>query len=190
MDKEYFIELTNNLYRLTLLFPKKEPLRYKIRGLADDILANFISILKGNFHKSKNLIFETEKNLEILDGFLEVAKTQNWVSPLDILEIQKEYSKIREEIEKVKETEDTEKLEKVSLETSFPQEISNKEISNRHQKILEVLKERGKVQVGEIVQVCSGVTKRTLRRDFRFLVELGLVERVGEKNETFYRLKD
>ena len=184
MDKEYFIQLTSNLYRLTLLFPKKEPLRYKIRGLADDILANLISILKGDFHKSKNLIAETERNLEILDGFFEVAKAQNWVSPLDILEVQKEYSKIREEIEKVKETESTEKLEEVSSEISFPQEISN-----RHQRILGILKEREAVQVGEIVKVFPEVSKRTLRRDFRFLVRQGLVERVGEKNKTFYRLR-
>ena len=184
MDKEYFIQLTNNLYRLTLLFPKKEPLRYKIRGLADDILAHLISILKGNFHKFKNLIAETERDLEILDGFFEVAKAQNWLSSLDILEIQKEYSKIKEEIEKVKETENIEKLEEVSSETNSPQEISD-----RHQKILEILKERGKVQVGEIVQVFPEVSKRTLRRDFRFLVEQGIVKRVGEKNETFYRLK-
>ena len=184
MDKEYFIQLTSNLYRLTLLFPKKEPLRYKIRGLTDDILANLISILKGDFHKSKNLIAETERNLEILDGFFEVAKAQNWVSPLDILEVQKEYSKIREEIEKVKETESTEKLEEVSSEISFPQEISN-----RHQRILGILKEREAVQVGEIVKVFPEVSKRTLRRDFRFLVRQGLVERVGEKNKTFYRLR-
>lgn len=183
MDKEYFIQLTSNLYRLTLLFPKKEPLKYKIRGLADDILASLISILKSDFHKFKNLIAETERNLEILDGFFEVAKDQTWVSPLDILEIQKEYSKIREEIEKVKEVESTEELEKVSSEISVPQEVSN-----RHQKILEILREREAVQVGEIVQVFPEVTKRTLRRDFRFLVRQGLIKRMGEKNKTFYRL--
>ena len=39
MDKNSLIELTNKVYKLTLLFPKKEPLRYKIREVADDILA-------------------------------------------------------------------------------------------------------------------------------------------------------
>lgn len=184
MDKEYFIQLTTDLYRLTLLFPKKEPLRYKIRGLTDDILVNLISILKGDLRKSQYLIIETGTNLEILDGFFEVVKAQNWVSPNSILEIQKEYSKIKEEIEQVKETEERKKAEKNSLEITSPQEISG-----RHQKILEILKERGKVQVGEVVQVFPEVSKRTLRRDFRFLVGQGMVERVGEKNETFYVLK-
>ena len=38
IDKNLLIELTNTLYRLTLFFPKKEPLRYKMREVASDIL--------------------------------------------------------------------------------------------------------------------------------------------------------
>jgi len=60
VDKDFLIKLTNNLYRLTLLFPKKEPLRYKMRELADEILAN-----------------QDEEKLEILNSFFEVAKSQN-----------------------------------------------------------------------------------------------------------------
>lgn len=43
MEKKFLLQITNELYRLTLLFPKKEPLRYKMRELADDILANFLT---------------------------------------------------------------------------------------------------------------------------------------------------
>ena len=78
MNKEFLIELTNNLYRLTLLFPKKEPLRYKMRELADEILTK-----------------PTGKNLETLDSFFEIAKAQNWVTPQDILNLQQEYSKLK-----------------------------------------------------------------------------------------------
>jgi hypothetical protein len=59
MNKDYLIQLTNNLYHLTLLFPKKEPLRYKMREIAIDILADFEEL------KSSQIL----KNLEILDGF-------------------------------------------------------------------------------------------------------------------------
>ncbi len=54
MNKDYFIQLTQNLYKITLLFPKKEPLRYKMRELADDILAQPISISTENLESSKN----------------------------------------------------------------------------------------------------------------------------------------
>ena len=43
MEKKFLLQFTNELYRLTLLFPKKEPWRYKMRELADDILANFLT---------------------------------------------------------------------------------------------------------------------------------------------------
>ena len=95
MGKEDFIKLTNNLYRLTLLFPKKEPLRFQIRELANEILKDSISILRANPSRPKNLVLETEKNLEVLDSFFEVAKAQNWVSPSEILNIQQEYSMLK-----------------------------------------------------------------------------------------------
>jgi len=160
MNKDFLIQLTNNLYRLTLLFPKKEPLRYKMRELADDILAK-----------------QTQKDLEILDSFFEVAKAQNWVSPSNVLEIQKEYSKIREEL---KQSPDVRPRKVGKIEETIP---------GRQQKILEVLKEKGKAQVWEIQKIFPEVTKRTLRRDFENLLNQGLIERIGERNNTFYQLK-
>ena len=93
MDKNYLIQLTQNLYRLTLLFPKKEPLRYKMREIADQILAK-CSML----NLEQNPVLE---DLEILDGFFEVAKAQNWVAVVDVLRIQEEYNRIKAEIKKI-----------------------------------------------------------------------------------------
>ena len=191
MDKDYFIQLTANLYRLTLLFPKKEPLRYKTRELADDILANSTLILRGSFHKSKNLILETEKDLEVLNSFFEIAKNQNWVSPFDVLEVQKEYSKIGEEIKKLSGS-TLPTTEAVSSEAE-PREVDPRKVegrgSGRQEKILEILKEKGKAQVWELKQIFPEVSKRTLRRDFENLLNQGFIERMGERNETFYQLK-
>jgi len=160
VDKDFLIKLTNNLYRLTLLFPKKEPLRYKMRELADDILVN-----------------QTEEKLEILDNFFEVAKAQNWVSPSSVLEIQQEYSKLKGGL-------------KLFFEPSSEAELRKVEGgSGRQEKILEILKERGRAQVWEIQKIFPEVTKRTLRRDFEGLLNQGLIERIGERNETFYKLK-
>ena len=86
MDKIFLIQLTNNLYRLTLLFPKKEPLRYKIRELADDILAN-----------------PSQSDFEVLNGFFEVAKEQNWVRADEIFTLQKEYDILKGELLKQEE---------------------------------------------------------------------------------------
>ena len=199
MDKSYFIKLTTNLYRLTILFPKKEPLRHKLRELADNILANGIMALAES-HQWEKAVLELKRDLEIMDGYLELAKNQNWVSPFDVLEIQKEYVNLRSTVEgwttretipllKDKDTPEPSGTEKTEHDKEIvvgPQE-AGKEI--RHQRILEVLRQRGRVQVGEMKQVFANVSKRTLRRDFEFLLNQGVVERLGEKNETFYRLK-
>ena len=158
VDKDFLIKLTNNLYRLTLLFPRKEPLRYKMRELADEILVK-----------------PTEKNLEILDNFFEVAKAQNWVRPFDILSLQQEYSKLKGGLDKPQSFE------------GEPRRVEGG--SARQEKILKILGEKGRAQVWEFQKIFPEVTKRTLRRDFEGLLNQGLIERIGERNETFYQLK-
>lgn len=178
MDKEYLIQLTNSIYRLTLLFPKKEPLRYKIREKASDILAS-----------------SKEEDIETLKDFLEVAKSQNWVSPSDILAIQKEYDNLKRGLKKVKpgKSNPTElkpqQLEKEqSLEDNSPQ-VMVQGLAERQEKILAFLKESGRVQVWQAKEVFPEVTKRTLRRDFEQMLRKGIIERIGQKNDTFYQIK-
>lgn len=164
MDKDFLIQLTNNLYQLTLLFPKKEPLRYKIREAAANILAS-----------------PTEKDFKTLNSFFEVAKFQNWVNPTNILAIQADYDNLRRGLQE-NYSEDV----KPVLE-SLP--LTAKTLVERQEKILSVLKEKGRAQVWEMKQVFPQVSKRTLRRDFEFLLKQGMVERMGEKNNTFYKVK-
>jgi len=98
MDRDFLIRLTNNLYQLTLLFPKKEPLRYKMRELADDVLANFLRI-KAHSNpslKSAENISQLLEDLEVLDSFFVISKEQNWVLSSKLFPIQEEYSKIKE----------------------------------------------------------------------------------------------
>jgi DNA-binding transcriptional ArsR family regulator len=193
MDKNSFVELTTNLYNLTLLFPKKDPLRYQIRQVGNDIFANLVTILRGDVDNPKTLIAETQHKLAILDGFFKVAKSQNWVSPNDILELQREYSKIRGEIEEfgifkpVEVEKKTSKKQKKSATSEANNEFS---LNERQEKILEILKQENKIQVHNVKDIFPDVSKRTLRRDFESLLKHGLVERIGERNNTFYRLSN
>jgi hypothetical protein len=168
MEKDFLIKLTNNLYRLTLLFPKKEPLRYKMREMADEIL------VKPN-----------KKSLETLDSFFEVTKSQNWVSPSDILAIQKDYDSLKRGLERNKPI--TTEFSKDKRETII--EVEPQLLPQRKEKILAFLRENGRVQVWQVKQFFPEVSKRTLRRDFEYLFKQGMIERIGERNNTFYQLK-
>lgn len=215
MDSNNLVSITTNLYNLTLLFPKKDPLRFKMRELGNDILANANLIFKGKFEKSEDLILEIQRDLEVLNCFFEVVKNLNWVSIPQLLDVREEYIKIEEEIRKIS-VEKERQLKLNSIEkpkTSLPEikkdsdssiiigdsNLENSEqkksrssrtpFLDRKNKILEVLRERGKLQVGDMKEFFPDVSKRTLRRDFRYLVNTEKIERMGEKNETFYQVR-
>jgi Fic family protein len=161
MDKNCLTSLTERIYKISLLFPKKDPLRYKTREIATEILEK---ILKKKISQNPVVL-----DLEVLDSFLEIVKKQNWVSPKEIEEIQKDYRRIKEEVSK---------------------RISRKNLNSRQEKILQILKEKGKIQIWQIKEFFPQVSKRTLRRDFKKLVSLGHVLRTGQGSETFYQIQD
>jgi hypothetical protein len=194
MKREILIKITNELYRLTLLFPKKEPLRYKMRELADDILADFLRMRSFYEYTNKNSSAKNNsrllENLEILDSLFEVAKEQNWVAAVELLRVQEEYNKIKAEIEKIAKpsSEPTEiYIGQTPVKVTEVRPLQNS-MNERQQKILEFLREKEKVQVWQIKQIFPEISKRTLRRDFKFLLKEGKIERIGQRNETFYRL--
>lgn len=190
MNKDFLIETTNELYRITLLFPKKEPLRYKLRDLGTDIFAHLIFLLglenPGNNtlvfkNLNDNLFEETKKQLNVLDGYFLVAKAQNWVSPKDLSEIQSKYYNVREYLRELR-------IQKNRIKETAPA-LKTPILKRRHSKILTILNSKGRTQVGELKKDFPGITKRTLRRDFEYLSKKGFVERRGDGKDTFYVIK-
>ena len=59
----------------------------------------------------------------------------------------------------------------------------------RQDRILAFLREQGRAQVWQVKNILPEVTKRTLRRDFEALLKQGLIERIGERNNTFYQIR-
>ena len=185
MERKEVIELTIKLYKLTLLFPKKEPLRYRMREVADKILEEFIAC-SNSPKKDEFLIIEEVKNdLEIIDAYFEIVKWQNWLSYFDILSIKDQYVKMKDSLPQ----------REIRLPLVLPEikkvekpVIVKEELGERKGKILDVLKKKEMVQVWEINKILPDVSKRTLRRDFEQLLKQGLVKRIGEGNKTFYKL--
>jgi hypothetical protein len=184
MEKDFLVQLAKKIYHLTVLFPKKEPLRYKLRELAIEILQK-----------------PDERDFETLNSFLEVAKDQNWVRPDDILAIQLDYANLGRAIKPVEKifnpssspvfpenSKDATCQEKAKIESKY-QPLTAKTLTERHDKILAILKEKGRAQVWEMKQAFPQISKRTLRRDFEFLFKQGAINRIGEKNNTYYQVK-
>ena len=197
MDKKFFIELTNDLYKLTILFPKEEPIRIKIRSLADDVLTDLITILEGDSKEKKEAAKRVERSLGILESMLEVAQEQKWVKEEEFKEVKENYGSIKEEIEEFNKAQKKDKKDKKDQDEKplkkerKPSGSQVMSLNRRQKDILELLEKRGKLQVQDVMdELDLEVTKRTLRRDFKKLIEMHFVEMEGKANMTRYKLNE
>ncbi len=160
-----------------------------MREVGSNILAHLVMLLESNEKESLELAHEIRKGIEPLDSFFELAKAQNWVSSSDITDIQSKYLVIKEEIEKfenhVKENTVAKEKKVVAPTEELPMELNS-----RQKKIIGLLQERDRVQVSDVKSALPDITKRTIRRDFEYLLQSGFVRRTGKTNLTFYELAD
>lgn len=181
MDREYIINLSFTVYKVTELFSKEEPLKVEIRTRVNDILNDLLV-----FQNNQELDIETdllgEKIIESIEGlkkYFELAIIKNLASPVNFLVLQKEYDKISEAVKK--------ELEEIPQPYEVgPHKVEREEISSRQKELLDIIKERKRVQAGEVQNFFPKISKRTIQRDLAFLVEQGLIQRKGEFSEQFY----
>lgn len=185
IERNHAIKLTIALYKVSDFFPEKEPLKMLIRKKADEVLAGLIFL-----EKSDSLREQVASDIEVIKAFFELAKEQNWVDKKNFEILEKAYNGVLEAIKlkpiesKEKEIRFAQKEKKVErLENDL--DVGKKRCSG----IIEVLKQRKEIQVQDLKDVFPDVSKRTLRRDFEYLLAKGIVERKGDNNNTFYKLR-
>ncbi len=189
----HIIKLTVVLYKVSDFFPTKEPLKFLIRKKADEILANLILLEKDPC--TKNTGEEANQivcDIEVMKAYFQVAEIQGWVKKENFAVLEKEYNEIEESIKpflisqekKADAPKDSEPQPK-----RFKQNESGLDLGKKRcGKIIEILKQRKTVQVKDLKDAFPTVSKRTLRRDFEYLLQKGFVERIGDSNNTLYQL--
>jgi hypothetical protein len=134
MDKQLPTKLASAVYKVTELFPQNEPLRYKTREIADEILADFVlfqDLEKQNTeteqgflrrNRIKNQIFS---KIEILnDYYFDLAREQAWVNPLNFLILKREYDKMKSDIKtQLSQIELPEKVEALRPDQFEPEQL-------------------------------------------------------------------
>jgi len=125
IKKERIIAITLALYKVTDFLPEKEVLRYKIREMANDILADLVCLETE----------ETGKKINILIAYFQVAMLQNWIGKKNFLVLEREYQDIKQEIEEIEQTEEIQEIQKIEEINDFTkqeiQEIQEiKEVNN------------------------------------------------------------
>jgi len=185
---------------VTGLFPSDEPLRFFLREKADEILSDSILIFLNNpISLSENQKLEIYdriiKNVEIMQGYMEISEAQNWVNKQNFAILEKEYERTKDIVYYLKNSKDSQINDIKPEKTEKKTEIQEKKPKNsnfkneRSKRILDFLKSKEKAQIWEFKQIFPDVTKRTLRRDFEFLLTNGYVDRIGEGKYTYYKLR-
>jgi len=182
VEKGRIIALTLALYKVTAILPENEVLRHKIRETANDILADLIC------SNSK----ETEKKIDLLIAYFQVAIPQNWLDKKNFLVLEREYGALKQKINGFKKPairEIEQKSVKIEQKKNNPKEKSKNIVSasnsrnKRQDKILELMQKQGKITLEQLKKELFQVCPRTLRRDINDLIEKNLIERIRKSKK-------
>jgi hypothetical protein len=199
MDKKYFIKLTQAVYRTTERFPEGESLKFKIREKANEILTDLvlqdpqtkeatikaIDLLESYFEVARFQNWVNPLNFMLLEQeydkvVISLKETHNAEHKIqEEVPEQEDADKVLEEREEVPEEPKKEPKESIKKQDKsiiiLPQEKPQKELIDRHKKIIDFLKQNDHAQVWQLMNILPNVSKRTVRRDFDFLVGQNLV---------------
>lgn len=192
MKKSYFITLTSLLYRSTEDFPNEALLQLKIRSLANEILAGLILIDLKNpqalEQEKQKFSSQVSQNIKDLDEYLALARSKDLLERDNFLFIRQEYIKVKDEVERLMGKSEAQEASGLPR-TKDIKERKESSLKTRQKEILKILAQKQSAQVSDLQKFFPKICKRTLRRDLDNLLKQGLVVRIGQWNEVFYKLK-
>ena len=170
MSREFYIRLTLGVYKVSQLFPEKEPLKHDLRELADAIL---VSLLCDN-HKG------CSENIKLIQNLFDLAERRGLADQRNFLVLRREYAKV------------SELIEGMAGGTGKPVENSSGSGKNkkRQEVILGILKNNGKVKISDLAKSFPTLNRRTILRDLGTFCESGVVERNGSGRGACYTIKN
>lgn len=194
--QEKFIKISSATYKALDYLPESDPIKNKSKEKVLAILENlsFIFDTQGWASiKKDNSINQLKLDIDIFLSYLEIAKNQKWLDQINYLIISKQYKDLAKDLPEqavVNKEPDNNKQDHNSQDIITEKLVETKEsdLTERQKKIIEILQEKEKAQVSDIIKFMPDITKRTIRRDIDGLLEAGKIVRVGEWNKIFYQV--
>lgn len=196
----HLLRLTHALYRVTDVLPRDEPLRRGVREKAGEIFSAGVAIAHG---KGKN----NEANdawiaIEILLGYLAMARVLGCANPMNFLVLEREYRLLADDMISGSATETAglkteEKNQKKEMSEARPvapvspaigESKADGEVNERQRKIMERLAAAGQVKVSDFYDTFDAISSKTIQRDLQDLMMKNLIKKEGEKRWTTYTL--
>ena len=93
--EEKFLKLTNTVYKVLEFFPESDPLKSRAKDRALSIIEGLFLIYKSDVWTRDKIKAQILDDIDILLGYLWIAKSQGWLNQTNCLIISNEYEKIR-----------------------------------------------------------------------------------------------
>lgn len=101
---EEFLKLTNAVYKALEYFPESDPLKNRAKDKALSIMESLVSLSDTSgwisFQKEKTKTYILE-DIDILLGYLWIAKTQKWLNSANYMIIANEYEKLKQSLKPI-----------------------------------------------------------------------------------------
>ena len=189
-SKEFYIRLTLGVYKVSQLFPEKEPLRADLRELADEILASLLC----NNHQGLS------ENIKLIQNLFSLAENRGLADPRNFSVLRREYEKLGDfYVENVGKTvlarNASPARNAVSTagwrsDASRENSSKNKKNRKRQEAIIGILKNNSKIKVSDLTKSFPSINRRTILRDLGVFCQSGVVERSGGGRGACYTIKN
>ncbi|MFA4890666.1 MAG: hypothetical protein WC587_03525 [Candidatus Paceibacterota bacterium] len=181
-------KLTEALYRVTDLYPDREPLKWALRESSLSIYTNLMSIMSDRNFKNFGGI---TKDISNIINTLDLASLGGFISDINFEILKREYSSLKSMIDSQKEL----VLIEQKIELEQPQKkivaVSDRvsdTMSDRKSKIMDIISKEGKKTIKEILPIFDNISEKSVQRDLLELVKSGKLITEGEKRWRAYSI--
>lgn len=163
---ERVLELVLAVYRVTKLFPEGEVLIGQIRETANRILNELIL---GNQK-------ESIQQIEVLLNYFKIAQAENWIKSINFAILIREYNQLLEEIKLIKNPISQKQVRKIDG------------LNKRQEKILNYIKNKNFVKLGELCVLFPKSSPRTIRKDLNEMAKRKILFQQGRGRSSIYKI--
>jgi hypothetical protein len=188
--KRRAFELCLAIYRITSLFPKVEVLIGQLRQASSKIVV-FLAAGK---------IRDTILKIEELKIYLEIAKEQKWLAPINFDLLISAYSLLADSLGRpsTRSEERREKRTAIPLPEQETALVNGKkekeerfifrEAEIRLEKIVEYFNKNKEASVTQLLSILGRISERTVRNDLAILIGRNFIKKTGNKRSARYFL--
>jgi len=181
--KRRAFELCLAVYRVTNLFPRGEVLGGQMRQSSSRIIVLL----------AREKIRDTILKVEEIKIYLEIAKNQKWLAPLNFDLLKNAYSLLADGLAQ-QGTKNEKRGEKIIV-TPLPKVKKEKEVrlifgeaEHRQKMIADYFNKNKEAKLTDLLNVLGNISERTVRNDLSILINRNLIRKVGGRKGARYLL--